>query len=213
MKFDVLTCGPILTNAYLLSEPALGKAILIDAPGDSWALVKPRLAQTGCQLTEVWLTHGHWDHIMGAPELVRETGALVRAHPADRRLLESPGSQLAFALPGLQLEPVVAAQDFGHGLLLTAFGHEVEVRHVPGHCPGSVLFYFRAEGIAFVGDTVFAQTIARTDLPFADHHQLLRSIREQIFTLPARTALLPGHGMPTTVALAQETLAEFFSPV
>ena len=99
----------------------------------------------------------------------------------------------------LGLQPVKIDHWVEPGGRLAALGAEAEVRHVPGHCPGNVLFYFATARMAFVGDALFAGSIGRTDLPGGDFEQLERSIREQIYTLPGATTIHPGHGPATTV--------------
>jgi glyoxylase-like metal-dependent hydrolase (beta-lactamase superfamily II) len=99
----------------------------------------------------------------------------------------------------LRLEPVKVDSWGAQGETFPALGTQVEVRHVPGHCPGNVLFYFAREKMAFVGDALFAGSIGRTDLPGGSLAQLARSIRSQIYTLPDDTAIFPGHGPATTV--------------
>jgi hydroxyacylglutathione hydrolase len=104
----------------------------------------------------------------------------------------------------LNLQPVPVNRWLKAGDRFQALGTEVEVRHVPGHCPGNVLFYFPAAHAAFVGDALFAGSIGRTDLPGGDFAQLEKSIREQIYTLPPETVVFPGHGPQTTVAHERE---------
>lgn len=200
MNLHVLPAGPIQTNAYLLTAPERGEAVLIDAPGGIAAVIAPLLAQEQCRLAELWLTHGHWDHTQGGAEVVRATRATVRAHPADRALIETPQLQERFMGERLNLEPIRVDQWVAPGERFEALGAAVEVRHVPGHCPGNVLFYFPASGAAFVGDALFHGSIGSTDLPGGDFAQLERSIREQIYTLPPETVVFPGHGPRTTVA-------------
>lgn len=200
MNLHVLPAGPIQTNAYLLTNPERGEAVLIDAPGDVWEDVAPILTAEKCRLTELWLTHGHWDHTQGGAEVVRQTGAKVRAHVADRVLIETPEVMEKFMGERMNLEPVRVDFWVAQGDRFEALGATVEVRHVPGHCAGNVLFYFAAEGVAFVGDALFKGSIGRTDLPGGDFDQLDQSIREQIYTLPAATGVFPGHGPRTTVA-------------
>jgi hydroxyacylglutathione hydrolase len=196
----VIPAGPIQTNAYLLVAPERGEALLIDAPGGIWAQVAPVLARHQCRLTELWITHGHWDHTQGAAEVLRATGAVCRAHEADRLLLETPQVMSEFMGEELDLEPVAVSAWLRPGEKLAALGLEAEVRHVPGHCPGNVLFHFPAARAAFVGDALFAGGIGRTDLPGGDFAELERSIRTQIYPLPPDTAVYPGHGPATTVA-------------
>lgn len=205
MNLHVLPAGMIQTNAYLLTAPDRGEAVLIDAPGEVWAEIAPILAEEKCRLTELWITHGHWDHMQGAAEVIAATGAKVRAHAADRMLLETPELMERLMGERLDLKPVRVDHWIVQGEKLAALGTTAEVRHVPGHCPGNVLFYFTAlaggtAGAAFVGDALFAGSVGRTDLPGGDFAELERAIRAQIFTLPGSTVVFPGHGAKTTVA-------------
>lgn len=195
----VIPAGPIQTNAYLLTADGRGEALLIDAPGGIWAQIQPLLAAEKCRLTELWITHGHWDHTQGGAEVVRETKAKVSAHADDRVLIETPETMERFMGERLNLEAIHVDRWVRQGEVLNALGLDAEVRHVPGHCPGNVLFYFKAFGAAFVGDALFAGSIGRTDLPGGDFPTLERAIRAQIYTLPGATTVYPGHGASTTV--------------
>lgn len=199
MKLYVLPAGIIQTNAYLLTEPTRGEALLIDAPGDVWAQVAPVLQADGCRLLELWLTHGHWDHTQGAAEIVRQTQAVVRAHGDDQIMIETPEVMERFMGNRISLEAVKVDRWVVQGEQLAILGRTAEVRHVPGHCPGNVLFHFGDLGRAFVGDALFKDSVGRTDLPGADFAQLERAIRTQIYTLPDETIVHPGHGPATTV--------------
>lgn len=205
MNLHVLPAGPIQTNAYLLTAPERGEAVLIDAPGDVWAEVAGILEKEKCQLTELWLTHGHWDHMQGGAEVVRESGAKVLANVEDRVLIETPEIMERFMGEEMNLRPVHVDRWIGQGEKLQALGLEVEVRHVPGHCPGNVLFYFAQAGAAFVGDALFNGSVGRTDFPGGDFKILEKSVREQIYTLPEKTVVFPGHGPKTTVAHERAT--------
>lgn len=211
MKIHVLPAGPIQTNAYLLTSTERGEAVLIDAPEFIWAEIKPVLEDAKCRLVELWLTHGHWDHMQGGAEVVRETGAKVRAHRDDQMLIETPDIMKRFMGEDLNLEPVKVDTWIAQGDRIKILGAEVEVRHVPGHCPGNVLFYFagnkthQSPGAAFVGDALFASAIGRTDLPGGSFEQLEKSIREQIYTLPDDTIVFPGHGPRTSVGDEKQT--------
>lgn len=200
MNLHVLPAGPIQTNAYLLTDPGRGAAVLIDAPGRVWPAVAAILQEQRCRLTELWLTHTHWDHTQGGAEVVRQSGAKVRAHAEDRTLIETPEIMERFMGERMHLEAIAVDHWVRQGERIEILGTVAEVRHVPGHCPGNVLFYFAAHGAAFVGDALFSGSVGRTDLPGGDFEQLERSIRGQIYTLPAETAVYPGHGPKTTVA-------------
>jgi glyoxylase-like metal-dependent hydrolase (beta-lactamase superfamily II) len=204
MKLHVLPAGPIQTNAYLLTDASRGEAVLIDAPGEIWGELEPLLREERCRLTELWITHGHWDHTQGAAEVVRHTGAKVRAHEADRTLIENPEVMKVFLGRGIELEPVAVDHWVEQGDRFETLGHSVEVRHVPGHCPGNVLFYFPGQAAAFVGDALFAGSVGRTDLPGGSMSQLEASIRGQIYTLPEATTVYPGHGPCTTVGAEKQ---------
>ena len=205
MTIYPLPAGPIQTNAYLLTSPERGEAILIDAPGDVWEDVEPILLRDKVKLVELWITHGHWDHTQGGAEVVRATQAKVRAHPDGRVLIENPAAMKAFAGMELKLEPIKVDHWLTGNDLLTALGTPVAVRSVPGHCPGSVLFYFAKAGAAFVGDALFKGSVGRTDLPGGDRAQLEKSIRTQIYTLPEATIVYSGHGPQTTVGEEKAT--------
>jgi glyoxylase-like metal-dependent hydrolase (beta-lactamase superfamily II) len=205
MKLHVLPSGMIHTNAYLLTDATRGEAVLIDAPGEIWPQVEPLLNREQLKLQELWITHGHWDHTQGGAEVVRHTGAQVRAHRADRDLIETPEIMEGFMGEKLGLEGIKVDQWIGAGDELSALGHRVAVRHVPGHCPGNVMFFFTKAACAFVGDAIFAGSVGRTDLPGGSFEELTRSIREQIYTLPDDTRLYPGHGPVTTVGTEKQS--------
>lgn len=205
MKIHVLPSGPIQTVGYLLTEASLGEAVLVDAPGGILEKIQPVLAKEGCQLKELWLTHGHWDHMQDAAAVKAATGAVIRAHQADQGLIETPEIMEGFmgqkmGLQGAKVDHWVQAGD-----RFTALGREFEVRHVPGHCPGNVLFYQPAAHIALVGDALFNGGVGRWDLPGGSYELLAQSIREQIYTLPDETVVFPGHGARTTVGDEKET--------
>jgi hydroxyacylglutathione hydrolase len=205
VKIHVLPSGPIETIGYLLTESKTGQAVLVDAPEDVWEKVQPLLAQERCQLTELWLTHGHWDHTQDAAKIKRAAGVIVRAHRDDQHLIETPEVMKAFLMPGIELEGVKIDAFVGAGDRLRALGREFEVRHVPGHCPGNVLFYQAEAKAALVGDALFNGGVGRWDLPGGSFDVLARSIREQIYTLPDDTVVLPGHGPRTTVGDEKES--------
>jgi glyoxylase-like metal-dependent hydrolase (beta-lactamase superfamily II) len=204
VNVHVLPAGPIQTNAYLLTEPKTGEAVLVDAPEGVWAQVEPILQKEGCRLTALWLTHGHWDHTQGAAEVARKAAVPVLAHRADQRLIETPEVMRPLLPPGLKVEAVRVGRWLEDGESLEALGERVAVGHVPGHCPGSLMFYFPREGAAFAGDVLFQRGVGRTDLPGGSFDELERSIRTHIYVLPEETVVFPGHGDPTSVGEEKE---------
>ena len=190
-------------NAYVLHRAEGPSALAID-PGAEAAAMAEFLARERLQLEAVLLTHAHLDHIEGVAELVRATGAPTYMHPADQPLYEHVVEQgLQFGLRVETQPPVDHA--LAHGQLLDVAGIALEVRHVPGHSPGHVIFYCAAAGAAFVGDTVFQGSIGRSDLPGGDFQQLIGAIRSQLLTLPPDTLLYSGHGPETSVAHEAKT--------
>jgi hydroxyacylglutathione hydrolase len=205
VNVHVLPAGPIQTNAYLLTDRASGEAVLIDAPDGVWLQVEPILRKEGCVLKALWITHGHWDHTQGAAEVARRSGAPTYAHEDDRVLIETPEVMRPLLLPGLIVEPTQVDHWVGDGETVEALGEKVMVSHVPGHAPGSLMFYFPNAAAAFPGDALFRGSVGRTDLPGGDAAQLERSIRSRIYTLPDKTTVFPGHGGTTTVGEEKES--------
>lgn len=203
MNVHVLPAGPLQTNAYLLTAADREEAVLIDAPLGVWAEVEELLGKEKCALNELWLTHGHFDHMDGAAEVVAATGAKVRAHPADREMFETPERMRWFIEMFLPEHPLIKPVQtdiwLKDGDRFEALGVPVEVRHVPGHAAGNVAFVLPTLEAAFVGDSLFAGAVGRTDLPGGSFETLAKSIREQLYTLPEKTAIFPGHGPQTTV--------------
>ncbi len=204
MEIHALPSGPLCTNAYLLLDPARQEAVLVDAPMDVWSDVQTLLQRKGCRLTALLITHGHFDHTEDAA-LVQRSGVPLFAHEADREFIENPKVMEFFAPPMYRLESARIDRVVKQGDVLELLGDTVEVRHVPGHCPGSVLFHFRKAGVAFAGDAIFAGGIGRTDFPRGGFDMLANSIRTQIYTLPDETVLYPGHGPETDVATEKES--------
>ena len=201
MKIHILPSGPISTNAYLLTESALNQAILIDAPGDIYAEIEPILATENCRLAELWITHGHWDHTQDAADIIRQTAVpVIRAHEADQAMFEHPEIMSPYLDDSIHLKPFQVTHWMNQSDRFTALNQPVEIRHVPGHCPGNILFHLPDTRHAFVGDAIFNGSVGRTDLPGGSMSQLEESIRTQIYTLPDSTQLFPGHGPVTTVS-------------
>lgn len=198
VRIHTLTAGPIDTNGYLLVDATRREAVLVDAPHGVRAAAASLLERSGCALVALLITHGHWDHTGDAARIQAE-GVPLYAHEADRMLIEHPEVMGPFALPGVETPAARIDHVVGQGSVLTLAGQRIEVRHVPGHCPGNVLFHFPDLNAAFVGDALFAGGVGRFDLPGGSFEELERSIRTQIYTLPPETAVLPGHGPPTTV--------------
>lgn len=190
---------PIGTNAFALFDTGRSECVVIDAPAECHAWASALANERNCRITALLLTHGHWDHILDGWRFA-EAGIPVYGHREDEILFAKPSRMANFAIPGVELRPVPIDHWVAGGQSVSLLGRTIEVRHVPGHCPGNVLFYFENEAAAFVGDALFAGSVGRYDLPGGDFAVLARSIREQIYTLPPATTVYPGHGPKTSVA-------------
>lgn len=195
---ETFPVGPLLCNCVILGDERTRTAIAID-PGDEIERVVAALKRHGLRLVGIIATHGHIDHVGGFETLKRITGAPTRLHEADVPLYE----QLAMQAQWLGIAPPLAGS-IDHGLDEQnglSFGDvQIDVRHTPGHSPGSVsLVLPQATPIVFSGDTLFAGSVGRTDLWGGSFDALLHSIRTKLLTMPDDTIVIPGHGPATTI--------------
>ncbi len=199
-----MALGPALTNAYLVGHPVLKEAVVIDPAWDGERILALATAR-GWRITNIWLTHAHFDHIGGAAAVADGSSPPppVALHPEDYWLWRNEGGAPLF---GMRLDPGPEPTiDLNHGMVLHLGEANFEVRHAPGHTRGHVMLYCASESVLFCGDVLFQGSIGRTDLPGGDHGTLLESIRTQVLTLPDDTRLLPGHGPPSTVGHERAT--------
>ncbi len=192
------TLGPAQTNAYLVADPEIKEAVVIDPSWDGHVILK-EAQKRGWRIGHLWYTHAHFDHIGGAGAIADALNPLplVALHPNDHVLWRAGGGAALFGFdidPGP--EPTI---DFVHGMKMKLGSNEFEVRFTPGHTPGHCVLYVASAKVCFCGDLIFNGSVGRADLPGGDWDTLVRSIREQIFTLPDDTRLLSGHGPITTV--------------
>jgi hydroxyacylglutathione hydrolase len=198
LEIVTFTLGPAMTNAYLVADSETKEAAVVDPAWDGHVILTEAIKR-GWRIAHLWYTHAHFDHIGGAAAIADALNPppLVALHPADHALWRSEGGAPFFGFkidPGP--EPTI---DLQHGQILKLGSIEFEVRHTPGHTPGMCILYVASEGICFCGDLIFRDSVGRTDLPGGDWDTLLKSIHEQVFTLPDDTRLLSGHGPETTV--------------
>lgn len=191
-----LTNGAFAENCYIVADRETGDAVLVD-PGEEADLFLARLRSERLTLRGIWLTHAHLDHVLGIGPIVAATGVEIWLHAADRPLYDAAPVQ-AKAMLGVELDPLPPPDHaLAHGDELGVGGCRFAVRHTPGHSPGHVILV--GAGTALAGDVIFAGSVGRTDLPGGDAATLLRSIHEQVMTLPDETTLHAGHGPATTV--------------
>jgi len=185
-------------NTYLAVCEATGSAIAVDPGGGAHDLVR-FVAGRDLTLEAIVLTHAHLDHVEGVDVVRGADAALpIYLHPADLELYRSLPEQAAMF--GLRASPQPDPTDeLVPGQRLRFGDAGFDVRFAPGHAPGHVILVSEGDGLALVGDVVFQGSIGRTDLPGGDLATLMRSIREEVLSLPDATVLYPGHGPPTTV--------------
>jgi hydroxyacylglutathione hydrolase len=200
---ETFPVGPLRCNCTLLANLKTREAIVID-PGDEIADILARLARRQLTLKQIIVTHAHIDHIGGAAQLRRVTGAPVLFHQADLPILEMMEMQAAW-LGVPTPEKTALDQSADDGLSAGIPGLEAEVIHTPGHTPGSICLHFPKQELLLAGDTLFAGSVGRTDLPGGDTRALLRSIHTRLLPLPENTLVVPGHGEETSLGQERET--------
>jgi glyoxylase-like metal-dependent hydrolase (beta-lactamase superfamily II) len=198
---DVFAVGPIQANCVLLGDRSAGELVVID-PGEEAERIVDRIRTAGMKPTAILHTHGHLDHVGGTADLAHLLGGElpIGLHPDELELYRN--APLQARMFGLEVEtPPEPDLLLQHGDAVSVGGLELEVRHTPGHSPGGVCFISRSvdEPLAIVGDVLFAGSIGRTDLAGGSFHDLERSIREQLYTLPDETRVVCGHGPDTTI--------------
>ncbi|MBF0245485.1 MAG: MBL fold metallo-hydrolase [Planctomycetes bacterium] len=199
MQADIFPLGPLQSNCVLLRDEAAGEALVID-PGVDTPEILEILREGKLQLKAILLTHGHFDHVGGAAGLTKEFGAEVRLNREDLYLYENAPDH--GARYGLKCSPQPAPGNFlEHGTEILLGGVSVRVLHTPGHSPGSVCFHVSSENLLITGDTLFKDSVGRTDLWRGCMETLLASIAREIMTLPGDTRVIPGHGPETRVSL------------
>ena len=195
--------GQMQTNCYIAGNRQTKEALVFD-PGDEGFRVMEMLEKEGLELTAVLLTHGHFDHVMALPYLQElKPGLPVYLHEDEEDVLRDPSLNLTSMFG----EPV--SMDADHlvkdGQVLDLLNTEIHCIHVPGHTKGGVCYYFKEQGWLIAGDTLFRQSIGRTDFPTGETDALLSGIREKLFVLPDETEVYPGHMNSTTIGFEKRT--------
>jgi glyoxylase-like metal-dependent hydrolase (beta-lactamase superfamily II) len=202
LQIKIFPVNPLGTNCYVCWDDA-GQACVVVDPGfyrpDEEDMVLNFLRDNELAPDAVLLTHGHFDHAWSAASVARFANCPVYLSVADDPVLQGSSAMLE----RLQLEKSVepfAYQDVTDGQILHAGGVDWKVIATPGHSPGSVCYLCEEWGVLLSGDTLFAGSIGRTDLPGGDYDHLMKSLMEKVMTLPGDTDVLPGHGRPTSIA-------------
>ena len=202
LQIKIFPVNPLGANCYVCWEDA-GKTCIVADPGfyrpDEEEMVFSFLRDNGLTPEGVLLTHGHFDHAWGAAAVARRFNCPVYLSAADDPVLQGSSAMLE----RLQLEKAVEPfehRDLADGQVLRLGGVDWKVVATPGHSPGSVCYFCEQWGVLLSGDTLFAGSIGRSDLPGGDYDDLMKSLMDKVLTLPGDTDVLPGHGHPTSIA-------------
>jgi hydroxyacylglutathione hydrolase len=200
--------GQLGCNCTIVACPETSEALVVD-PGDEAARILEELATRGWRAVRVVHTHAHFDHVLATGAVAAASGAETALHKDDRLLYDHVPDQLRLFGMAPPPEPAGDIQRELSGGEVLGFGkREARVIHTPGHTPGSICLYLEAAGerpLLFAGDTLFAGSIGRTDLPGGDLKTLLYSIRSVLFEFDDDAVVYPGHGDPTTIGRERRT--------
>jgi hydroxyacylglutathione hydrolase len=199
---EILPVGMLQCNCSIFGDEESREAIVID-PGDNIDGILEVLAKHALKVKAIVITHAHIDHIGGAAKLKKATGAPVHMNASDRELYEALDVQASW----LQMktpERTSIDTEARDGDTLALGPAVFHVLHTPGHTQGSISLWIPEENKLIAGDTLFRDSIGRTDLPGGDGRQILRSIRDQLLTLPDDATVVPGHGANTTIGRERE---------
>ncbi|MFT3923048.1 MAG: MBL fold metallo-hydrolase [Myxococcales bacterium] len=204
MQIGVIPVTSFQQNCSVIHCEKTNRGAVVD-PGGDVGLILEYIAEEGIEVDKILLTHAHADHAGATKALAEQLGVpVIGPHKEDEFLILSmkeQGMMFGFA----HAEPFEPTQWLSHGDVVTVGEESFEVRHCPGHTPGHVVFYNRAHDFVLVGDVLFHGSIGRTDFPRGDHATLLRSIKEQLLSLPDETGFLPGHGPTSTIGVERRT--------
>ena len=197
MKIDRFVIGPVGTNCYIVRNEDTDECFVTDPAACPPELVG-HIRKEGLNVKAVLLTHGHFDHIMGLDDFLKEFPVPVYAFLEEKPLLESAELNSSLGMFGRPYT-FSGAEYVSDGQILHIAGFEIRVIHTPGHTAGGCCYYIPAESVLISGDTLFRASVGRTDLPTGSMGDLVRSVREKLFVLPEETKVYPGHMEETTI--------------
>lgn len=197
LKIGRIMLGVCQTNCYFIYEDG-GEEVWFFDPADKGDYIFEALKKKGFRIAGIFLTHGHFDHIWGVEELKRRSGAKVYALDKEKELcMDSSMNVSKAAGRACTVTPDIYVKD---GEVITLAGISTKVIATPGHTGGSCCYFFEEDKILISGDTLFQESVGRTDFPSGSMSKLVRSVKEKLFTIPGEVKVYPGHGEPTTIA-------------
>ena len=202
MIHEILPVGPLQCNCSVIGDETTREAMVID-PGDDIEDVAAIISKHNLKVKQIVITHAHIDHVGGAMKLRALTGAPILLNQNDYALLKMIDVQATWV--GMESPGEVKIDaELAHGENLSAGSLSANVLHTPGHSEGSVCLYFPTEKLLIAGDTLFAGSIGRTDLPGGSFEKIMRSLHQSVLALPDDTVVIPGHGPKTTIGDERE---------
>ncbi len=202
MIHEILPVGPLQCNCSIIGDETTHEALVID-PGDEIQSILALLRKHNLQVKQIVITHAHIDHVGGAMKLRAATGAPVLLNQNDYdllKMLDVQATWIGVPSPG----KVEIDQNIGQADTVKAGSLTANVLFTPGHTEGSICLYFPTEKKLIAGDTLFAGSIGRTDLPSGSFEKIIHSLHDKLLALPDETVVIPGHGPTTTIAQERE---------
>lgn len=196
-RIKTYVLGGVSTNCYLTFREGEKAAVIID-PADNADYLVSKCREFGVEPEAVLLTHAHFDHMLAADDICKKFGCKLYVHMDDERMLNDPSLNLSGTL-GTEQVSISADHLLRDGDVLHFLNLEWKVMATPGHTAGSVCYYLPEEEVLFSGDTLFAESLGRTDLPTGSMFAIVRSIAEKLLVLPDDIMVYPGHGDATTI--------------
>ena len=196
MKIMTTVVGPVGANCYFLKNEENGEALIIDPGGDAERLIS-LIAKTELKPVAILYTHGHFDHVGAGAKLAEQYGIKRFVHELDLPVLRDPEMNVSWMMG--EKDVFDADETFKDGDILKLAGMEIKCIHTPGHTPGGACFYIEKEGVLFSGDTLFCESVGRTDFKGSSARDIVSSIKDILFKLPDMTIVYTGHGEPTQI--------------
>jgi len=203
MIHEILPVGPLQCNCSIVGDESSREAIIID-PGDEISTILDILKKHNLTVKQIVVTHAHIDHVGGAMKLKQATGAPILLNENDSALLamlDVQASWLGMRPPG----DVTIDQSVAEGDVVRAGSLQAQVMHTPGHTEGSICLLFAPQKVLIAGDTLFAGSIGRTDLPGGNYKKIIDSLQGKLLSLADETLVIPGHGPATTIGRERES--------